>query len=859
VLSSAAVTLCRFGEFTLDLSRASLRRGEMEVALRPKSLRLLSHLAANAGRVMSRDELYAVLWPRAVVTDDSLTRCISDVREALGDRDRHIVRTVSRLGYMFCAEVECGEGCAAAAFVAKPAAAAASEALSREAAVAWRTNLPAQLLPLIGRDDDLAHLQALLRQRRLICLVGAGGVGKSALAKALLHKHKAAFEHGVCWVDLASQFDPARVAGQVAASMGIAVTGGDARAALLRSLKPLQMLMTWDNAEHLAEEVAALAQALHDEAPGVQLIVTSQVPLRTGVERVYRLGSLALPPAAAGVAEACGFAAVELFLTRAQAADARFSLTDSNVGLAIDVCRRLDGLPLAIEMAAALAPWLGLPRLAETMHDRFRALVASHRSAPPRHKTLQAAMQWSHALLNESEQTVFRRLGVFAGSFSLELAQQTVADAELDPWDVLHGIGALVERSLLSASGGDEPRYRLLETPRAFALNGLRSAGDAPALRLRHAQAYRARLESAYRDHFSGREPIDRWRERLLPDLDDSRAALEWSIATDAQTAVSLAANLAFVLSSESPIDRRAVIEASKPLISDAIAKPLRARWAQEAAFSVADIHTPIAREWAQQAAAGFRELEQALDLYRTLGLLVYCASNTTDMQGSAEMAEMQAIEQPHWPPVVKAYGAHASACWHSARRNFEEALRWRRLCLQLYERAGYGWRSLVARSNLLDSLIAAGQADEAIACGSQLLGLLQGNRFVASMPAARLNFVAAMLLADDTAGARRLAIESWPQVIPIRWQAYWADYLALLACLERRPQAASRLLGYAQARYAALGVAREVNEALAFSRADSLARGMLGNERVDALGLQGAGLADDDIPALAFSAQDVS
>ena len=255
--------------------------------------------------------------------------------------------------------------------------------------------------------------------------------------------------------------------------------------------------MALDNAEQLVDPVARLCAALCEAAPGLRLVVTSQVPLKLAAERVYRIGALAVPQGALPAAQAREFGAVALFTERAQAADSRFVLTDANAPAVIELCRALDGLALAIELAAARAPMLGVQRLASSMQDRLKLLTTSrNRAAPARQQTLRAALEWSHGFLDERERAVFRRLTVFAGSGSLAMIQQVVADpagaGELDAWAVLDALAVLVDRSLVTVLQGDdtaEPRYRLLDSPRAYALERLKEAGEEAALRRRHMQA----------------------------------------------------------------------------------------------------------------------------------------------------------------------------------------------------------------------------------------------------------------------------------------------------------------------------------------------------------------------------------
>ena len=253
------------------------------------------------------------------------------------------------------------------------------------------------------------------------------------------------------------------------------------------ALASRNLLLVLDNCEHLADDIAALVDLLRARAPNVRLLVTSQESLKCRDEQVYRLGALAVP-ASAQLEDAAQFGAVALFVERAHAVDSRFRLADDNVAVVVDICRRLDGIPLAIELAAARVPLLGVHGLHARLNQMFNVLTGGTRMKLRRHQTLRAALDWSHGLLSADEQTVFRRLGVFAGGFTLELAQQVVSDERIDQWLVLDLLGHLIDKSLVIADGEAEPRYRLLETTRAFALEQLAAAGESEAMLRRHAQ-----------------------------------------------------------------------------------------------------------------------------------------------------------------------------------------------------------------------------------------------------------------------------------------------------------------------------------------------------------------------------------
>ena len=372
------------------------------VALGARAFDLLVELAARPGQLRSKNELIDAVWPGVVVEEGNLATQISTLRKVLGG---DVIATIPGRGYRFTARLE-------APAPADTAAAASSRAASGQAEpgdavpAPWpsapppapsplpttapaaappvlRTNLPQPLPALLGRADDLAALGALVDAHPLVSVVGAGGMGKSLLAQHLLASRRGTYPHGVCWVELAPLTDPAALPGAIARALGVPVGGSDALAGLCGALAPLAMLVALDNAEHLLEPLAVLVQALMGAASQVRIVVTSQVPLQLPAERVYRIGALAVPQGALPAEPARAFGAVALFVDRAQAADARFELTDANAPAVIDLCRQLDGLALAIELAAARAPMLGVHKLAASMGDRLKLLTGGrNRTAP---------------------------------------------------------------------------------------------------------------------------------------------------------------------------------------------------------------------------------------------------------------------------------------------------------------------------------------------------------------------------------------------------------------------------------------------------------------------------------------------
>ena len=825
----------RFASFVLDVGQGLLRRDGAEIALRPKPLALLAYLVANAGRVVGKDELLDALWPRVVVTEDSLTRCISEVRTALGEGAPSAIRTLSRRGYLFTLPV--------ANLNVEPAAGRRERDLTTAS----------QREP-VGRADDLARLRGLLDARRTITLVGPGGVGKSCLARWLLQERESLFAHGAGWVDLSAIADADLLPSAIGTALGLPTAAGAPLAALLAALQPLSLLIVLDNVERLAAAVAPVVQAIHDAAAHVSVLVTSQVPLQIDAEIAYRLEPLDVPDADAARAAAMQSGALQLFIHRATAADARFALDDHGIDRAAGICRRLGGLPLSIELVASRAPTLGLSALEAMLDERLLVLSNRRRDAPVRQQSLQAALEWSYGLLDEECRRVLRHLSVFSGSFELAAAE-AVADSGPPTADhMVDCVDVLVDHSLLASERGPVVRYRLLETTRAFATARLAEAGERDAAEARHAAYFRRRLEDAYETFFRGPRSAWQWRNNALADLDDGRAALSWAATHgDGVTALSLATSLAFVVSSEQPLQRRRFLEAAAPFVDEAMPPLLRARHAIETAYDLAASRPALALQHALPAVDALRSAGDMTGLYRALGIVIYCDPIVANPAQHAAFAELRAIEQHDWPPVLLASGAHAAACWYSARGEFESAIERRRAAYALYTQADHPWQALVAQANMLDSLLAAGRLDAAIACGEALEAQLQRTRRLAALPAARLNLAGALLARDDTASARPIAREGWAQARQLGWQAYWADYLSLLAALDGCFDSAGRVLGYADARYADEGTAREINEQRAADRVAALLDAELGAPAAQRLRSEGRSVSDAEVERMAF------
>ncbi|MFG2012403.1 BTAD domain-containing putative transcriptional regulator [Micromonospora sp. NPDC048868] len=422
-----------------------------------------------------------------------------------------------------------------------------------------RTNMPAPLTPLVGRAEAVRHVHELLRVERLLTLVGPGGVGKTRLAVEAAHQLVEAYPDGVWLVELASlrPDDPAALAGSLLAVLGIreatgadrGPTGAPATPAdrLVDVLRGRSLLLVLDNCEHVVEPVAELAQRMLPHAPGVRLLATSQDPLGVAGERVWPVPPLELPDPEVTEPEVLArSSAVQLFVARATAAAPGFALDAANARDVAELCRRLDAVPLALELAATRVRALGVHGLVTRLDDRFRLLSGGHRGAPPRQQTLRAMIDWSWELLSDPERVVLRRIAAHADGCTLEAAEAVCADPDLPADEVLGLLVRLVDRSLVvMTEGAGEPRYRLLESVAEYCLARLREADEVAVVRRRHRRHY---LELARRadDELRG-SAQRRWLARLDQETANLRRALDGALADDdAAGALELATALAW-------------------------------------------------------------------------------------------------------------------------------------------------------------------------------------------------------------------------------------------------------------------------------------------------------------------------
>ena len=393
----------------------------------------------------------------------------------------------------------------------------------------FRHNLPIPPTPLVGRIAEMVELRRLALEQRLVTVTGAGGVGKTRLAQQVAAELVDRFPDGVWWVDLAAVVDADRVGDVVAAAAGLVEVPGrrlvDELVTVLRSSATLFVI---DNCEHVLAAVSVVVQRLLEGCPGVHVIATSREPLGVNGETTWRAPSLGVPPleppAAPGRLD--GYDAVVLFVERARQARPNFTVTDANAGAVAQICQRLDGIALALELAAARVRTLPVERLAVELDHRFRVLTGGARTALPRQRTLSASVDWSYDLLDDNEQTVLRRLGVFVGGFTLDAAETVCADEHLDPYDVLDLLTRLVDKSLVQLDD-TTGRYQLLETVRQYALDRATAAGELHEIRGRH---LRWCLDLAARWGLDRRMPTVTVCEEVDVEYANLLAALDWSL-----------------------------------------------------------------------------------------------------------------------------------------------------------------------------------------------------------------------------------------------------------------------------------------------------------------------------------------
>lgn len=525
--------LLSFGPFRLDPARHILFEGEKQVALGHRALDILIALVERPGELVSKQDLMARVWPNAIVEESNLRVNVALLRRALrdGQNERRYITTDQGRGYRFVATLR--------EVQAPPFAGAATPEQQCK-------TLPTTLHRVIGREHVIAALSTQLPQRRFITLVGPGGIGKTTVAVEVAHTLAASYPDGILFFDLAPLGDASLLASALATQLGLSIAADDRMPGVLLHLKGRCMLLILDGCEHIVASAAAVAEQVVASTPGVHVLATSREPLRAAGERVHRLQPLASPPGAGPLTatEALAFPGVQLFVERAAATNlSGFRLSDADAPLVAEICRRLDGIALAIELAASCAEAFGVRELAARLDDRFRLLTTGRRTALPRHQTLAATLDWSYQLLTDSERQLLGDLSVFVGRFSLDSALAVIGDRTSQQ---ALTIGNLVAKSLLAFDPRDEGAYyRLLDNTRLYAQEKLRASGNLREAQRRHATHYRDLFIAAEAEHET--RPAAEWRAIYARHIDNVRVALDWAFSSDGDAALGIDLTIAVV------------------------------------------------------------------------------------------------------------------------------------------------------------------------------------------------------------------------------------------------------------------------------------------------------------------------
>jgi len=508
-----------FGPFCLSVTERILEKGGVRLRLGSRALDILIALVERPTEVVSKRELIARVWPDLAVDEGSLRYHVLALRKALGEgrSGTQYVTNVSGRGYCFVAPIS---------------RAAAQPAPLRNSRAHSPVGLPPSPTGMVGREETVQLVSEELTARRFLTIVGPGGIGKTTLATAVGHSMLAAFEGAIHYVDLGPLGSPSLVANRVALTVGLPVHFDDPLVALPAFLRDRRMLLVLDSCEHLIEAIAPLAERIFLEAPEVHILATSREPLQVEGEQVHRLHPLAVPPDRKPLtaAQALTFSAVQLFVERAAANGSGFELSDIEAPIVSNVCRRLDGISLALELAAGRVGVYGIRGIASLLDSPCRLLWNGRRTVIPRHQTLSAMLDWSYNLLPECERLILRRLSVFVGAFSLEAAQFVAAGDLLEREHVAEAIAGLVTKSLVAVETSHTgTHYRLLDTTRAYVLAKMIDSGERNTIAQRHAIYYREfleRIEITSLTCSKNDGAAERWRH-----VSNARAALEWSFS----------------------------------------------------------------------------------------------------------------------------------------------------------------------------------------------------------------------------------------------------------------------------------------------------------------------------------------
>jgi predicted ATPase/class 3 adenylate cyclase len=717
-------------------------------------------------------------------------------------------------------------------------------------------NLPLQVTSFIGRDEDVEEVKKLLERRRLLTLTGSGGVGKTRLALQVGAEVLDQHPDGVWLVDLAGLQDSDLVVSEVASVLGVRVGADRALAdSIVYALKSKRSLIILDNCEHLITAAAHIAGAIIKGAPNVRVMTTSREGLGIAGETIYRVNSLAIPKSSGDVnaVNASQFGSIALFVDRATAADTRFVLSDADAKVVADICRSLDGIPFAIELAAARVKLMSVTHLAERLKERFRILTGGDRTALPRQQTMRALVDWSYNLLNERERTILNRTAVFAGGWTLDAASEICSDAAIEQWEVLDLLSSLVDKSLVVVEvGGGTERYRLLETTWQYAREKLAAAGENETLNRKHAEYFLRIAEAADAAYES--TPSERWIAALEPELDNFRAVMGWALVNkhDVMLGAKLAAALRMVwITVGSRIEGLRWINLALDACGDAEPGPTTVKL-----WLGATINTEGFGETGWEAAERAVAQARLLDDKSLVAIALANYAFALDRRGRFDEAQAAYVDVS---PLLRETGAtkqlaRVLSWWsiiHFIRGTSDEARKGFSEALSLAKSVADVQLTATVLGNIGELAFAEGDVDAAIANGEEAVKLRVDTKNPTGIANAYSNLTAYRLAKRDMAGAKEDA----------RRAVHWAregqssnilmcatQHIALIKAREGDAQNAARLLGYVDKLFAESGFMREPTEKWSYDHLMQALHEHLTDAAIVQLGAEGAAWSEDEV-----------
>ena len=730
-------------------------------------------------------------------------------------------------------------------------------------------NLPRMRTTFVGRDKEIAAITALLEKHQLVTLVGSGGVGKTRTSLQVAANLLDGSGDGVWFIELAPLSSGDYIPTTVAKALGLALAADrDPLDELVRVLSGKRALLVFDNCEHMVEAAARVISALLTGCPNIKVLASSRQGLGIAGEATYRMPSLVLPSktetANLTAFELLRYPAISLFVERAGAANDSFSLSDENAPIVADICRRLDGIPLAIELAASRVQILSPRQLRERLDERFRVLTGGSRDVLPRQQTLRALIDWSHDLLDERERTLFRRLGIFVNGFTLEGAVAVGSGDDLDELDVFDLLASLVAKSLVLAEpNGDSLRYRLLESTRVYALEKLADAGERELLARRHLSYFRDLFAELFRRYQRATKRTE-LNEALASELEDVRAALEGALArSEVLEGADLIANIAIGWFYNVPPSERLAICERFVAAAPSGTSPTLARLTVALSNAATSIGQQTrAYELAVEAVARARQagdpevLAIALETYASAAAVARKTSEARSV-----IAEAEAL--PNLPARLRLglIDCRSSALVFDG--DFAAAAHLKEQLRSEYRALGNTQLENNAALDLAEIEHASGRTERAIEISRESLPVVRGLRDPGNIPGLSLNLAAYLTAVDDLPGAVEAVREGIAAASAREPEHYYVaigiEHTALILALTGEFARSARLEGYAEAALQRSGFAREHTELAANDRLTRLLRGSLPADELERLTRGGAALSAEDAIALALEPIDTA